>query len=87
MTFIYNKLWNKQDGFLNFSNSYLHKGKIWWNDLKKTYKPFDLIKLCLFYGNICIFDLFCNVNNSFTGSISCKYIFNSYCRKSLILTF
>ncbi len=47
MSFMYNKLCNKQDGF--FSNrSYLQKKQRSSNEIKKTYNPFYIIKSCLF---------------------------------------
>jgi hypothetical protein len=56
MTFIYNKLCNKQDE-LFFRKSYLQKGQGFSNEFLKTYKPFYLMKSCLFYNNILIFYL------------------------------
>jgi hypothetical protein len=48
-----------------FSCSYFHKEEGSPNELKKIYKPFDFIKLCLFYDKIFIFyPVFCNVNNN-----------------------
>jgi len=52
-----NKLCNKEDEFFYSKMSYLHKGQGSPQWFKKKYKPFDLIKLCLFYDNIFIFDL------------------------------
>ncbi len=60
MTSLSNKLYNKQDGFF-FSRSYLHNGQGSPNEFLKTCKPFNLIKLCLFYGNIFMFYLFLQV--------------------------
>jgi hypothetical protein len=51
MTYVY----NKQDGLFSFNKSCLHKGQKSLNEFKKTYKPFDFIKSCLFYGKIFIF--------------------------------
>jgi hypothetical protein len=50
---MYNKLCNKQDGSFFFSRSYLHMGQRSPNEFLKTYKPFDMNRLCLFYGSIC----------------------------------
>ncbi len=55
MTSMSNKSCNKQGGLFSFSRLYLHKGQGSPNEFKKTYKPFDLIEACLFYGNIFIF--------------------------------
>jgi hypothetical protein len=52
---MYNKWYNKQDGLFSFSKSYLHKGQWSPNEFKKIIKPFDLVKLCMFYGNIFMF--------------------------------
>ncbi len=58
MISMYNKLCNKQDKLFSSSKSYLHKGHGSYNEFNKTYKPFDLIKPCLFYVNIFILDPF-----------------------------
>jgi hypothetical protein len=50
-----NKLCNKQDGLFSSSKSYLHKGQGSPNKLKKTYKPFNIIKSYLIDNNIFIF--------------------------------
>jgi hypothetical protein len=48
---MYNNLCNKQDGFF-FSMSYLHTGQKSPNEFLKTYKPFDMNRLYLFYCSI-----------------------------------
>jgi hypothetical protein len=85
MTSVSNKLSNKKKDFFSFNKLSLHKG--WWqpNEFKKKIKPFDLIKSCLFYGNIFIFDLFFNVNNSSNGFHKLQGYLDSYNKKSLIL--
>jgi len=55
MTSMYNKLYNKQDGLFSSNTSYLHKRQGSMNEFKKTYKPFDIMKSCLFYDNTFIF--------------------------------
>jgi hypothetical protein len=55
MTSMYNKLCNKQAGLFSTSMSYLHKGEGSPIEFNKNYTSFDLIKLCLFHGNIFIF--------------------------------
>ncbi len=54
---MYNKLCNKQDELFSSSKSYLHKGQESLNKFKKTYKLFDIIESCLFYGKFFIFYL------------------------------
>jgi hypothetical protein len=44
-----------RDGLFSSRKSYLHKGKRSQNEFEKTFKPFNLIKSCLFYNNILIF--------------------------------
>jgi hypothetical protein len=51
MVSMYNKLCNKQDGFI-FCRSYLQMGQRSSNEFFKTYKPFDMNRLHLFYGSI-----------------------------------
>jgi hypothetical protein len=55
MTSIYNKLCNKKmDCFLLIDRICIRDDDNQMSQ-KKTIKPFDLIKSCLFYGNIFIF--------------------------------
>jgi hypothetical protein len=51
----------------------------------KKHKPFDFIKLCLFHGSIFIFlSYFAMSTIVLKNFISCRDIFYSYNRKSLI---
>jgi hypothetical protein len=56
-------------------------------NLKRPTKPFDLIKLCLFYGNIFIFYDLSSFTMSIVNlkvSISCNDIINSYNNKKFL---
>ncbi len=54
MASMYNKK-NPIHKMIFFSNkSYLHNGQGSPNEFENMYKPFDLIKVCLFYSNIFI---------------------------------
>jgi hypothetical protein len=55
--------------------------------LKRHTKPFDLMKLCLFYSNIFIFHDLSSFTMAITNlkvSISCNNIINSYNKKIVI---
>jgi hypothetical protein len=55
------------------------KGQCSPNEFLNTFKPFDLIKLCLFYSSIFVMSI-----TILSASISCKDILYSYNKNSLI---
>jgi hypothetical protein len=69
MTSMYNKSYDKQDGWFFFSNkSYLQKGQGSSNEFYKTYKPIYVSKSCLFY----------NKKKLFYPILHCQYSSNSF---------
>jgi len=52
MASMYNKKIQYIRWFFFSNRSYLHNGQGSPNEFENMYKPFDLIKLCLFYSNI-----------------------------------
>ncbi len=76
MTYIFNKLCNKQDGLSSSSMTYLHKGQKSSNEFLKTYKPMISSNLICFMASFSFSILLYNVNNSFISFHKLQGYFN-----------
>jgi hypothetical protein len=67
MTFMHNKLCNKQDGFFSSSRSYLHKGQDHEMSFKRHINHLISSAHVCFMATFSFSIIFCNVNNNFKG--------------------